>query len=216
GTKTYTINGGTGTDTLEATADANFTLTNTQLTVGSTSLTLSSIEQAKLTNSGAAGHTLDASAFTAGSVTLTGGRGNGILKGGSGNDTLKGGTGDDHYVFAGTWGTDTLIENAGEGTDTLDFTALDLNTTPLTVNSSRTQISDGTNQVNQSATAAQQAEEIDITLLSGAKTKITDVLTELSNLIDKAQTDANAVTELINALPFLGSLTGGGVPNLAD
>ncbi|MEG2266951.1 MAG: calcium-binding protein, partial [Acinetobacter sp.] len=49
--------------------------------------------------------------------TLTGGAGNDTLNGGAGTDTLIGGLGDDLYVIDST--TDTLTENANEGTDTV-------------------------------------------------------------------------------------------------
>ncbi|MDD5084397.1 MAG: calcium-binding protein, partial [Candidatus Moranbacteria bacterium] len=49
--------------------------------------------------------------------TLTGGAGNDTLDGGAGVDTLKGGTGDDTYVIDTT--ADTIVENANEGTDTV-------------------------------------------------------------------------------------------------
>ncbi len=47
-----------------------------------------------------------------------------ILAGNGGSDHLQGRVGDDTYIFGDNWGTnDTLIENAGEGTDTIDFSA---------------------------------------------------------------------------------------------
>src|SRR5581483_3911435 len=48
--------------------------------------------------------------------TVTGGAGNDWLDGGAGTDTLLGGTGDDTYVIADS---DTITENANEGTDTV-------------------------------------------------------------------------------------------------
>ena len=219
GSGVYTINGGAGSDTIEATANANLTLHNNQLSVGSTSLALASIEHANLTNSGSSGHTLDASAFTAGSVTLTGGSGDDILKGGGGDDTLVGGSGNDTYVFAGAWGSDTVVENANEGNDKLDFTALDLTSTTLTVSTDRTDISDGTNHVIQSATAADQAEGIDLTLPYSAaslQSSITGGVDTLLQLIHKAEASGSGFTELTNALPFLSQLTNGKVPDLAD
>jgi Ca2+-binding RTX toxin-like protein len=55
-----------------------------------------------------------------------GGLGNDILAGGSANDILRGEAGDDTYAFSAAnlnkLGSDTVIENAGEGTDMLDFT----------------------------------------------------------------------------------------------
>lgn len=52
-----------------------------------------------------------------GKNTLTGGAGNDWLDGGSSNDTLLGGTGNDTYVV--DISTDAIIENTGEGVDTV-------------------------------------------------------------------------------------------------
>ncbi|MCE4553518.1 PA14 domain-containing protein [Pelomonas sp. P8] len=57
---------------------------------------------------------------TAGDV-LNGGAGNDTLIGGPGVDTLTGGVGDDTYVVTST--ADTLVENANEGTDTVQSSA---------------------------------------------------------------------------------------------
>jgi Ca2+-binding RTX toxin-like protein len=54
-----------------------------------------------------------------GNDTLSGGDGNDTLSGGDGNDTLIGGTGDDIYIVDST--TDTITENVGEGTDTIQY-----------------------------------------------------------------------------------------------
>ncbi len=48
-----------------------------------------------------------------GNDTLYGGAGNDLLDGGPGNDRLVGGSGRDTYVFSGTWGRDTVIDNGG-------------------------------------------------------------------------------------------------------
>ncbi|HQZ65816.1 MAG TPA: putative Ig domain-containing protein, partial [Planctomycetaceae bacterium] len=68
-----------------------------------------------------------------GNDSLTGGAGNDILDGGRGNDMLTGGLGNDTYVFglASSFETDTVIEMAAGGADTLDFSSL---TTSVTVN----------------------------------------------------------------------------------
>jgi probable HAF family extracellular repeat protein len=70
---------------------------------------------------------------SSGADTLTGGTGNDSLNGGDGNDRLVGGLGNDSYLFAnaGSVQTDTVVENAGEGTDTLDFSSV---TNAVTVN----------------------------------------------------------------------------------
>lgn len=54
---------------------------------------------------------------------LTGNDLDNVLVGGLGNDTLAGGPGDETYAFDAdqNWGRETVIENAGEGYDTLDF-----------------------------------------------------------------------------------------------
>lgn len=77
-----TMKGGLGTDTVLAVRDANMTLSNTALKIGSETDTLSEIEQALLTG-GASANTLDASAFTLGPVTFVGGGGNDVLRGGA-------------------------------------------------------------------------------------------------------------------------------------
>ncbi len=67
------------------------------------------------------------------SNSLFGNGGNDSLTGLAGNDTLVGGLGNDTYVFgaAAAAETDTLTELAGQGADTLNFTAL---TTAVTLN----------------------------------------------------------------------------------
>ncbi|MFN4842618.1 MAG: LamG-like jellyroll fold domain-containing protein [Dolichospermum sp.] len=52
-----------------------------------------------------------------GNDTLNGEAGNDFLYGGVGNDILRGGTGDDSYLIDST--TETITENANEGTDTV-------------------------------------------------------------------------------------------------
>ncbi|MFO0939988.1 MAG: calcium-binding protein [Pirellulales bacterium] len=107
--------GGAGTDTLIEVGDVNWLLTNAGLQ-GLGSDTLVAMEVVNLTG-GSSNNTLDASAFTAGSVVLDGGAGDDNLIGGSGNDTLKGGDGNDSLTggagndsISGDQGSDTLIE----------------------------------------------------------------------------------------------------------
>jgi Ca2+-binding RTX toxin-like protein len=121
-----TLNGSFGIDTVRESADTNFTLTNSSLDTGIGSGvgddTLSSVEQAELTD-GSGSHTLDASAFTLGSVTLFGAGGDDVLRGGSQDDNLNGGSGDDQLfgndgddTLTGSFGNDTVA--GGLGTDT--------------------------------------------------------------------------------------------------
>ena len=125
-----TLNGGGGIDTVVENADADFILTDSQLTVGVQTDVLVSIEKARLTG-GPGNNRLDASAFS-GSVTLMGGDGDDILIGGSGddilmggggNDLLRGGSGNDIYRFDvdHVLGADIVDEVPGGGLDMLDF-----------------------------------------------------------------------------------------------
>lgn len=66
-------------------------------------------------------------------ATLNGGIGNDTLVSGSRTDPTASGQSDDHlvggadndlYVFHDDWGQDVIVENAGEGNDTLDFSAI--------------------------------------------------------------------------------------------
>ena len=119
------FDGGSGTDQLIETANVNFTLTDTQLTgAGTDTLVLSSIEIVVLTG-GAGANKLDASAFSTGSVRLSGLGGKDTLLGGAGNDSLDGSLGNDSLV--GAAGNDTLLGGAnddildgGSGHDVLD------------------------------------------------------------------------------------------------
>ncbi len=108
-----TLNGGGGVDIVVARRNTNFILTNNSLNYGGSEVaTLSGIEQARLFG-GDGDNTIDASAFTLGSVFLDGLRGNDILKGGSGNDTLTGGFGLDDLDGGG--GTNTAVEVGSRG-----------------------------------------------------------------------------------------------------
>jgi hypothetical protein len=122
-----TISGGSGVDALVETRDANFTLTNTSLTVdGVSEDTLFSIEAARLTG-GPGNNTLNASTFTLGATVLDGGAGNDTLRGGSGadvltsgagDDALYGGAGDDRFDISALAGG-TVSVDGGTGVDTL-------------------------------------------------------------------------------------------------
>lgn len=141
-----TLNGGAGIDQISESADVNFTLTNAIL-IGNGTDKLSSIETARL-RGGDSDNIIDASQFTQGGVELDGDGGNDILIGTSGADELevafddsadsaRGGLGNDTYEVDGF--VDTVIENAGGGTDTVvsrgSFT-LGANVENLTIDSS--------------------------------------------------------------------------------
>jgi len=132
------LEGGGGDDTLIGRADgidyvrargnADFVLTNTQLT-GPDTVSLIDIDHARLFGD-EDDNRIDASAFSNGRVLLYGEAGNDTLLGGSGNDVLEGGSGDD--LLIGGTGVDrvrgagdvdlTLTDTTltGLGTDTLD------------------------------------------------------------------------------------------------
>lgn len=115
-----TLNGSTGTDTLVASGDFNFTLGAASLSVSSgASVAFAAIEKARLTG-GNSSNTLDASLF-AGSVILLGLDGNDTLRGARGASVLVGGNGDDSLV-AGT-GRSILI--GGTGADSITGGAAD-------------------------------------------------------------------------------------------
>jgi len=97
----------TGTDRVRAAGDADFTLSDSQLS-GLGTDSLQDIDQAHLIGYTGANR-FDASAFTRGAViinagagndTLIGGGGRDRLNGGDGNDTLTGGGGGDRFTFS--------------------------------------------------------------------------------------------------------------------
>ncbi len=109
-----TIDGGEGIDTLREAADANFTLTENQLTSSEvkTGITatdiLTNIERVQLTG-GESNNKIDALKFSR-NVNFAGKGGNDTLIGGRGNDNLSGGEGSD--TIDGGEGIDTIRETA--------------------------------------------------------------------------------------------------------
>jgi acrosin len=117
------LNGGGGNNALMATANANFTLTDTLLSRsgggGNASIALTGFGTAVLTG-GVGDNFLSASGFS-GSATLTGGAGNDSLVAGSGADVLTGGLGTNTLV--GGSGVTTVVES-GDDNFTLTNTLL--------------------------------------------------------------------------------------------
>ncbi|HAA52373.1 MAG TPA: hypothetical protein DCE43_21840, partial [Planctomycetaceae bacterium] len=117
------LDGGAGIDTVQESADSNFTLTNDSLVSNLSTHILNSIELANL-RGGSSDNTLDASGFS-GQTTLIGLAGNDSLVGGSGDDIIRGNDGQDTLI--GHDGNDRIIAGAdndgiagGAGNDTLN------------------------------------------------------------------------------------------------
>lgn len=124
-----TVDGQGGSDTVTSVAPGPGTLklTNSGITftdgsgTSAASLTFASIELVYLYGS-SGDDILDATLYT-GTAALIGGDGNDILMGGPGLNLLQGDAGDDLFVFRPDGSLDTDIVAAGEGIDTLDFSA---------------------------------------------------------------------------------------------
>jgi Ca2+-binding RTX toxin-like protein len=131
------IAGNGGFDQIIASANVNFTLTDSQLkrSTGGT-FVLTSIEAASLTG-GASNNVIDASRFQ-GRVILSGGGGNDTLRSGSGPSVLLGGTGNDilaagpgRSVMIGGSGADRLIGGADDDLLIDGTTTFETNTAAL-------------------------------------------------------------------------------------
>jgi Ca2+-binding RTX toxin-like protein len=137
------------TDTLIVAADANFTLTDTMLTVSTMSgpimlatylrpipvapfFQLRPTIDVAILSGGPGDNTIDASGFT-GRAFLSGGEGNDILIGGSGNDVLHGGPGND--ILTGNAGSDIIDGGTGNNTliETRDADLFAVQTNKLTI-----------------------------------------------------------------------------------
>ncbi|MGH9259063.1 MAG: hypothetical protein ACRD08_04065, partial [Acidimicrobiales bacterium] len=176
--------GGTG-DTVELTKNAaNFTLTNTSLSAtGGPTMALSGIEVANLTG-GAGSNT-----FTVGSTW-------------SGTANLTGLAGDDRYALDDSWGAVNVTEAASGGTDTLDFSLLTGDTLTVSADKTRIDSTDGSTLTQ----IGELAEEIDVSLLAGyvdAGGELTGALDDVAAFVERLQTAAGAITELVNQIPLL-------------
>ena len=102
--------GGVGTDRLVESINGNAVVTNTKVTGGNGTDTLSQMEEIELTGN-AGNNLLDASAYTLGAVTLNGGDGNDTLAGGAiFGDVLDGGAGT-NLVKSNVAGTVSLSDS---------------------------------------------------------------------------------------------------------
>jgi len=121
---TDTVDGGDGNDLLQVDytsktdgAGIHVGLYNTNniwnRATGQILVTVSNVENDNITGT----QYDDAFEGNPGNDTFNGGAGNDILNGGAGIDTLIGALGDDIYIVDST--TDTITENANEGTDTI-------------------------------------------------------------------------------------------------
>jgi Ca2+-binding RTX toxin-like protein len=67
------------------------------------------------------------------------------------DDSISGGTGDDTYKFEDGWGNDSVLENADEGVDTLDFSAVTTDLTFTLHDDGTVSVTDGANKVDNAA-----------------------------------------------------------------
>ncbi len=160
GTGADTLDGGAGNDVyvLDDVADVVVEAATSGTDLIKTSLTTYSLagsEVEQLTYTGAAAFTGTGNAFdnvltgAAAADVLIGGDGNDTLNGGAGVDILTGGLGDDVFVVDTT---DTVVELAGEGTDTISTTlgtyTLALNFENLTYTGKAAFVGTGNDEIN--------------------------------------------------------------------
>ena len=135
--KPVSVDGGAGLDALDYTNPAITTGVNVDLSTG-VNPGVAAIASIEGVNGSAQADTItgttgnDSLVGNGGDDTINGLAGNDTLRGDAGDDELNGSTGDDTYEFdaipnvgGGNEETDTVNENAGEGTDTFDFARIE-------------------------------------------------------------------------------------------
>ena len=200
------IDGGSGgVDTVSESQDANFTLTDSALTIGSDAAdTLINIDAAILVG-GDGDNIINAAAFS-NSTNIDGGAGADIITGSGADDILTGGLGDD--TIDGLGGNDLLVEQGG-GNFVLNNTSLvhqsnevqSVAITGVTQGSYTITFNDG------STTATTQA-----IAFNAASSDVQLALASLSNLSAADFTLSSAVTGW--AITFDGALSGLALANL--
>ena len=124
-----TIEGGAGPDKLE------YIAYTTPVTVNLTSNTATGtavISSIKDVTGGLGNDTLTGNSSA---NDINGGPGNDVLNGMFGIDSLVGGPDNDTYNFSPGWGVDTIVEAAGAGSDSMNFSAIITQPLTITINS---------------------------------------------------------------------------------
>ena len=177
GTLTGSIQGGSGTDAL------NYAAYGSAVTIN--------LETGSATGVGAglAGKVSGIENLTGSPYddTLTGDANDNVLTGLSGSDSLTGGLGDDTYIFGDGFGTDTVIETAGGGSDILDFSTI-THSMEFTINAAGFSGGYGANQVISSGTNVEN-------VIGGI---VDDIFHFISNGIFNGQLDGGTGTDVLD------------------
>ncbi|MCX7417976.1 MAG: cadherin domain-containing protein [Planctomycetia bacterium] len=157
-TTSFTLNAGSGNDTVDLNAVDTLFTAGMQVNGGDDNDTLNNNLSRSASLNGGNGN--DVLRGGAGADTLNGGADNDTLTGNAGNDSLLGGLGNDVFIFAAATVAgeiDTLTELANEGNDLLDFSAL-ASTIVVTANlTSDTVLATHTNRTIKTAATGQAA-----------------------------------------------------------
>jgi Ca2+-binding RTX toxin-like protein len=152
GDDTYQFSGTWGADTITADASGSDTV---DLSTVSNALTIDLDSTGTEVTDGTntidwSGNIIENVLSGSGADVIIGSSTANLIIGGQGNDTLNGEAGNDTYIFADNWGVDALSDSAGN-----DAVYLSTVTTNLTIDldTSGTEITDGTNSINWSGTA---------------------------------------------------------------